>query len=179
MPSCPPGGQIVGGYCWVLGGTFFDCEAACETFGLEYDTATETYAGSGGTDASGDPVAYGAAVTKCTSKFSAKWQQAEQKAIDEGAACQTSADESDVRSGITAEVACVSSAPGTGDTACLTCGNGVIDADEDCDLGTLGGATCASASGGSLDFGTVSCDGACAFDIRSLTRARTRASSAR
>ena len=114
---------------------------------------------------SGDPVAYGAAVAKCTTSFAAKWQKAEQKALDQGAACPSMGDEGAVRTAITAHVGCLASELATGDTTCLTCGDGVIDAGEDCDLGTLGGATCASASGGTLDIGTVGCSADCSFDM--------------
>ena len=113
---------------------------------------------------SGDPGAYGAAVTKCTTKFSAQWQKVEQKAVDQGASCQTTGDEAAVEGAITSHVGCVTSELETGDTACLTCGNGIIDAGEDCDLGTVGGATCPSVSGGTLDIGTLGCSADCTFD---------------
>jgi len=107
----------------------------------------------------------GAAVAKCTTSFAAKWQKAEQKALDQGAACPSMGDEGAVRTAITAHVGCLASELATGDTTCLTCGDGVIDAGEDCDLGTVGGATCASASGGTLDIGTVGCSADCSFDM--------------
>jgi len=115
---------------------------------------------------SGDPVAYAAAVTKCTSNFSDSWDRAEQKAIAQGASCTTTGDASDVQSSITAKVACLTSALGSGDTTCLTCGDGVIDpaVGEQCDLGTFGGATCASATGDSLDFGRLGCTADCRLD---------------
>ena len=100
---------------------------------------------------SGDPGTYGAAVDKCTGKFSAKWQLAEEKAIAKGGSCPSVADASNVESSITANVAYVTTALDTGDTTRLGCGNGVVDPGEDCDLGpSFGGATCASASGGTL-----------------------------
>ncbi len=43
------------------------------------------------------------------------------------------------------------------------CGNGLIDAGEDCDGADLGGADCASIGQGFVD-GTLSCDVDCAFD---------------
>ncbi|MGC4119622.1 MAG: proprotein convertase P-domain-containing protein [Myxococcales bacterium] len=51
---------------------------------------------------------------------------------------------------------------------CLTpatagCGNGTIDAGESCDGTNLGGATCASATGGARPGGTLACN-ACAYD---------------
>jgi hypothetical protein len=114
---------------------------------------------------SGDPGTYGAAVDKCTGKFSAKWQLAEEKAIAKGGSCPSVADASNVESSITANVAYVTTALDTGDTTRLGCGNGVVDPGEDCDLGpSFGGATCASASGGTLDIGTLACDTDCALD---------------
>lgn len=42
---------IVGGFCWYLGADAADCNATCAAAGKAYDTATATYAGSGGTNA--------------------------------------------------------------------------------------------------------------------------------
>jgi len=39
-----------GGFCWFLGAPGADCNATCSAAGRSYDTATGTYAGSGGTD---------------------------------------------------------------------------------------------------------------------------------
>ncbi len=114
---------------------------------------------------SGDLGPYGAAVAKCTTKFAAQWQGAEQKAIDDGGGCPTTGDASDVQSSITANVADLTTALATGDATALTCGDGVVGPGEDCDLGTpFGGATCASVSGGTLDVGTLACGADCGFD---------------
>jgi hypothetical protein len=114
---------------------------------------------------SGDPATHDAAVTKCTTKFSAKWQQAEEKAVGKGGSCPSTAHDGDIDSSITAHVAYVTTALATGDTTRLACGNGVVDVGEDCDLGaSFAGATCDSVSGGSLDFGTLACDADCRFD---------------
>ena len=114
--------------------------------------------------ASGDAVKYADTVAKCTAKFSASWQSAEQKAIDAGGACPTTSDGPSILSSISAGVACVTSELETGPNTCLTCGNGVIDTGEDCDLGTLGGATCDGATGGAIKFGTLGCAADCTFD---------------
>lgn len=111
----------------------------------------------------GDTVGYARTVDKCATKFSDHWQLAEQKAVDKGGACPTTGDGSIVLGSITAHVACVTSELDTG-KRCLACGNGVIDLGEDCDIGTLGGASCNSASGGNLPFGAVSCADDCTFD---------------
>jgi hypothetical protein len=47
--SCPAGGVILGGVCWYLGAVGNDCDTTCANAGLVYDTATLSYAGSGGT----------------------------------------------------------------------------------------------------------------------------------
>jgi cysteine-rich repeat protein len=46
------GGEIVGGACWFLGDAGASCADTCADAGLGYDAATETVAGSGGTNAS-------------------------------------------------------------------------------------------------------------------------------
>jgi hypothetical protein len=47
--ACP--GQLVGGSCWLLGALGESCDTACGGVGMTCDPVTETYAGSGGTDA--------------------------------------------------------------------------------------------------------------------------------
>jgi hypothetical protein len=52
--SCPgprPCDATTGGFCWFLGVPKASCDAACAIEGRAYDAATESYAGSGGTDA--------------------------------------------------------------------------------------------------------------------------------
>jgi len=44
-------GQPVGGFCWYGGLAAYSCAERCGLHGLGYHPATETYAGSGGTDA--------------------------------------------------------------------------------------------------------------------------------
>jgi hypothetical protein len=112
----------------------------------------------------GDTVGYAQSVDKCATKFSVHWQRAEQNAVDKGGACPTTGDGSSVLGSISAHVACVTSELDTGTTRCLTCGNGLIDPGEDCDIAALGGATCTSASGGDLPYGTVGCAADCTFD---------------
>jgi hypothetical protein len=50
-PSPPPCDAVTGGFCWFMGDSGASCDAACAIKGRAYDSATETYAGSGGTDA--------------------------------------------------------------------------------------------------------------------------------
>lgn len=54
---------------------------------------------------------------------------------------------------------------GTGGTVSLTCGNGAIEAGEDCDGAALGGATCASATANAMPNGVLSCSPTCTFDF--------------
>lgn len=113
---------------------------------------------------SGDTTKYTAAVGKCTAKFSASWQAAEQKAVDKGGACPTTGDGPTVLSAVTAHVACVTGDVTGGSSACLACGNGVIDAGEDCDIGAPGTGTCDTATGGTQVHGSVSCGADCTYD---------------
>ena len=54
--ACLAGGARVGGACWYLGGDGESCDTVCTNAGLVYDSATATYAGSGGTLAQCDEV---------------------------------------------------------------------------------------------------------------------------
>jgi Protein of unknown function (DUF1566) len=49
------------------------------------------------------------------------------------------------------------------------CGNGTVEAGEDCDFGDLGGATCEDAG---FEYGTLSCGAGCAFDTSGCTNDR-------
>jgi hypothetical protein len=52
LPKLPAActGMLVGGSCWYLGDAGMSCTSTCAIQGLAYDPATETYAGSSGTD---------------------------------------------------------------------------------------------------------------------------------
>jgi hypothetical protein len=54
----------------------------------------------------------------------------------------------------------------TGCTAAAACGNGVIDANEECDGGNLGGQTCQSLG---FDGGSLSCTAGCQFNTGNCT----------
>jgi hypothetical protein len=51
------------------------------------------------------------------------------------------------------------------------CGNGVRDGDEDCDGADLGGATCATVTGGFVQSGTLTCNPDCTFNTADCRRA--------
>jgi hypothetical protein len=58
---------------------------------------------------------------------------------------------------------------GPGITQNPTCGNGLLDLDEDCDLGVLGGRTCEDLG---FSYGTLSCRAGCFFDASGCTNTR-------
>jgi hypothetical protein len=111
----------------------------------------------------GDAGARTAALDLCTAKFGTKWSAAEDKAAARGGACQTTGDQATVLDAIDDHVECTVEAL-AGGSACVTCGDGVVDPQEDCDFGDLGGATCSSATAGALDMGELDCAAGCAFD---------------
>jgi len=111
----------------------------------------------------GDMTKFNEAVTKCTTKFSGKWSGAEQKAIDKGGACQTTGDLAVVTDSIQRHVDCIADALQSGDQGCLLCGNGVLDAGEDCELGTMGVGTCSTATSGAAPYGTLGCGSDCDY----------------
>jgi hypothetical protein len=113
---------------------------------------------------SADTAAFDAAVAKCSAKFSNKWAGAETKATEQGGNCQTTGDAASIGEAIAARAACIADALETGDAGCLLCGNGVLDGDEDCEIDTIDGATCDSATGGADPFGAVTCGAGCVFD---------------
>jgi hypothetical protein len=51
-----------------------------------------------------------------------------------------------------------------------TCGNGVIDAGEQCDGTNLNGQTCETATMGARPGGTLSCSKSCTFNTKRCTR---------
>lgn len=105
-----------------------------------------------------DLTKYGVAVGKCASKFAARWSKLTQAAADKGDPCPDGLVESDIKEvidGCAARVAADLAGDG------LNCGNGAIDGGEDCDLGDLNGATCASEG---FFGGTLACGAGCAYD---------------
>lgn len=111
-----------------------------------------------------DTEAFDAAVAKCNAKFTKKWSGAEAKATEQGGDCPTTGDASLVSGAVTARAACIADVLETGEAGCLLCGNGVLEGDEDCEIGTINGATCAGATGGAYPLGVVTCGAGCVFD---------------
>jgi hypothetical protein len=58
---------------------------------------------------------------------------------------------------------------GPGMTQDAPCGNGLLDPNEDCDLGELGGQICEDVG---FSFGTLSCGAGCTFDTSGCTNTR-------
>lgn len=117
----------------------------------------------------GDPVGYNTAVTKCHTKFSQKFDKAEQKAADKGGSCPTNDDGPTIASAISENGNCVAQAVGGGSAGCLLCGNGFIDAGEDCDLNAAGSGTCNSVTAGLLPEGKLGCTANCQYSTSNCT----------
>jgi hypothetical protein len=94
---------------------------------------------------------------KCVAKFSDKWDKAESKG---GGMCPTSGDEAEINAEITSQTDLVafrlSGNPAPG------CGNGTIDAGEQCDGTELGGVDCMAF--GYTD-GSLGCNVSCFYDL--------------
>lgn len=121
---------------------------------------------------------YATAITKCEGKLSLAWQKAIDKATAVGAVCPdaplTVADFQTVIDEHTDNVAAALGGEGLQDcptelatcsadlAACQgrTCGNGVLDPGEDCDLGHAGSQTCASRG----FIGGMLCGAGCVYD---------------
>jgi hypothetical protein len=111
-----------------------------------------------------DAAARAEAVTKCESKFAAKWTSAEDKAVAKGGLCQTVGDQADVGGYVDAHLECLATALESGDVSCLNCGNGVLDAGEDCDFGQAGTGSCGTETGGANPLGVPGCAPGCVYD---------------
>ena len=106
-----------------------------------------------------DLTKYGEAVAKCEGKFEAKWDKLTQTAVDKGDLCPDGLQQTDVKAVIDD---CVENVAGglAGDGLDL-CGNGAIDAGEECDFGVIGSGTCASKG---FAGGTIACNADCTYD---------------
>jgi len=139
----------------------------------------------------GDTMNYDDALDTCETKFVSAWQKAEVKAAKAGTGCRDEPlDQALVEKVVDECILNVTTALGGGGLRdcmaeldmCTTdglacegeltncqgdlvgaqaCGNGIVDAGEDCDLGTLNGKTCLTQGFGS---GTLVCGAGCSFD---------------
>ncbi len=141
---------------------------------------------------------YDATVGKCLSKFNGKWNSLTQKAVDAGNPCPDGLASSDIQDAVDEHVANVAAGlAGEGLSTCsgelvtcegdlttcdtdlttcegdlvvaLDCGDGGIDAGEDCDLGNLNGGTCA---GEGFAGGVLRCGAGCVYDTSECYAAR-------
>jgi len=115
----------------------------------------------------GDAIKYGEAIAKCEASFATSWQKAVDAATSAGATCPDSPlVAGDFKSIIDDHTGNVATALG-GDGLPVpdTCGNATIEAGEDCDFGTVGGATCSTATAGAEPFGELACGAGCAFEL--------------
>jgi len=107
---------------------------------------------------------------KCDLAYQAKWGKAETKGAGN---CPSNGDQSAMQAFIGLHSDAVVTALAGGSlpeyASGMACGNGAIDAGEDCDFGTLNGASCASDGfvGGSL-----ACGADCEFDTSGCSAAR-------
>jgi hypothetical protein len=111
----------------------------------------------------GDTTAYATAIARCETAFSNAWQKAIDKADDAGATCFDAPLVANQYKGVidSASHAVATALEGGG---LATCGNGVLEPGEDCDFGTLGGATCSIATASSEPYGKLACGAGCVFD---------------
>jgi hypothetical protein len=99
--------------------------------------------------------------TKCEDKIVDKLGSAETKY---GVECPTSGDVADIQSQVTGDTDDLGVLL-SGGTLPPVCGNGTIEAGEECDFGDLDGETCDSQTASAEPFGTLVCaPGACTFD---------------
>jgi len=112
---------------------------------------------------SGDPVDY----SKCDLNFGTKWGTAE---TNGGGMCPTIGDQAAMQSFISQCTDGVATQLSGGAVPpCTECGNGAIDAGEDCDQANLNGETCVTQA---FAGGTLACGSGCAFDTSGCYAAR-------
>ena len=109
---------------------------------------------------SGDTAKYATSIAKCESKLASTWAKHEANAASKGSACLDGASTvpqfKAVMDDHTANVADALAGNGP-----VGCGNGFLNAGEQCDTNNLNGATCVSQG---FAFGTLQCSASCTFD---------------
>ena len=108
----------------------------------------------------GDAVKYNDAIVKCEVKVNDSWTKLEAKAADQGGACLDGAPTVPQFKAVIDDHANTVAGALAGGPA-VGCGNGFINAGEQCDANNLNGATCASQG---FAFGTLQCSASCTFD---------------
>lgn len=114
----------------------------------------------------GDSARYDVSIAKCESKFADAWQKAIDNAANAEATCPDAPlGASDYKLMIDAHSGNVATALGGGGLATpSSCGNGTVEAGEDCDFGTLDGQSCSTATAAAEPYGELACVAGCAFD---------------
>jgi len=136
------------------------CEAAKNSAAGKYAACRQ--AARKGVVSTGDTAKYDAAIAKCETKFAEAWQKAIDSASSAGVTCTDAAlAASDYKSVIDRHTSNIATALAGGELVTGSCGNGIIDADEDCDFGAPGDQTCDGATAGAAPYGTVSCGAGC------------------
>ncbi|HYD49175.1 MAG TPA: DUF1566 domain-containing protein [Terriglobales bacterium] len=143
----------------------------------------------------GDAAKHAESIAKCNAKLTTTWQKLEAKAVAAGTSCPSTTAVGQIQGFVSACIDSVGAAVGGGAlpsdveicnenlttcgdnlstceddlAAAEVCGNGAIDGSEDCDLGTLKGASCASEG---FAGGVLSCTNGCVFDTSDCYAAR-------
>ena len=108
----------------------------------------------------GDATKYGAAIAKCETKVNDAWTKAEAKAAAKSVACLDGAPTAPQFKAVIDDHTNTVAAALAGGPA-VGCGNGFINAGEQCDANNLNGATCVSQG---YAFGSLQCSATCTFD---------------
>lgn len=118
----------------------------------------------------GDETKYGDSIAKCETKFADAWQKAIDKAVLDGATCPDAPlAATDFKSVIDSHSGNVGTALGGGGlTMPTTCGNGTLEAGEDCDF-TTPLPSCSAATEGAQAFGEVMCGAGCTANTSACT----------
>lgn len=140
------------------------CQAAKNAAAGKYAACRQS--AEKGLASTSDATKYAASIAKCEESFAEAWQKAIDSAAKAGAVCPDAPRVAgDYKSEIDAHSAKIATALGGGDLpTASTCGNGSVEAGEDCDFGTLAGATCSTATAGAAPYGTLDCGADCVFD---------------
>jgi hypothetical protein len=102
----------------------------------------------------------------CDATFSAKWANAETKGMGQ---CPSNSDQATIQAFISQCTDDVATALGGGTLPDLSCGNGVIDAGEDCDQSNLNLQTCMTQG---FAGGLLACGAGCKFDTSGCSAVR-------
>lgn len=109
-----------------------------------------------------DAAKYGESIAKCETKFTESWQKAMDDAVQAGATCPDAplvvGDFKTVLDSNSENIA--TALAGGGLTLPSTCGNGTLEAGEDCDF-TTSLPSCSAATAGAQPFGRVTCGAGC------------------